>query len=146
MGRRAGIVEGGKNPRWATFFDQVAYDLIVEILNRSPLDFLPNVFFLFSLEGEFDEDLLQLLVDVIDAELFERVILKSRFSKCTLYAYRNPKPRRSRNRRYPVDPVEVQISHVEGRYRTRIPISWVMVPRGFIDTFTLDTIHSKRLE
>ena len=58
MGRRAGIVEGGENSRWTTLFDQVAHDLVVEVLDRSPLDLLPDVFLLFSLEGEFDEDLL----------------------------------------------------------------------------------------
>ena len=58
MCRRTGVVESGENPRWATLFDQVAHDLVVEVLDRSPLDLLPDVFLLFSLEGEFDEDLL----------------------------------------------------------------------------------------
>jgi len=58
MGRRTGIVESGEDTRRATFFDQVAHNLIVEVLDRSPLDLLPDVFLLFSLEGEFDEDLL----------------------------------------------------------------------------------------
>lgn len=58
MGCRAGVVEGSENARWATFFDQVANDLVVKVVNRSPLDLLPNVFLLFSLEGELDEDLL----------------------------------------------------------------------------------------
>jgi hypothetical protein len=58
MGCRAGVVESGENTRWATFFDQVAHDLVVEVLDRSPLDLLPDVFLLFSLEGELDEDLL----------------------------------------------------------------------------------------
>ena len=71
MGCRAGVIEGGKNTRWATFFDQVAHDLVVEVLDRIPLDLLPNVLLLLGLEGEFDKDLLQLLVDVVNAELFE---------------------------------------------------------------------------
>ena len=58
MGRRAGVVESGENTRRATFFDQVAHDLIVEVLDWSPLNLLPDVFLLFSLEGEFDENLL----------------------------------------------------------------------------------------
>ena len=58
MSCRAGIVEGGEDAGWATFFDQVAHDLIVEVLDRGPLDLFPNVFFLLGLEGEFDEDLL----------------------------------------------------------------------------------------
>ena len=71
MGCRAGVVKGSENTRWATFFDQVAHDLVVEVLDRGPLDLLPNVFLLLGLEGQFDEDLLQFLVDIVDAELFE---------------------------------------------------------------------------
>lgn len=55
---RAGVVEGCENPRRTTFFNQVAHDLVVEILDRGPLNFLPNVFLLFGLESELDEDLL----------------------------------------------------------------------------------------
>ena len=58
MGCRACVVESCENARRATFFDQVTHDFVVEILDRGPLDFLPNVFFLLSLEGELDEDLL----------------------------------------------------------------------------------------
>ena len=58
MGCRAGVVEGGKNARRTTFFDQVAHDLVVEVLDWIPLDLFPNVLLLFSLESEFDEDLL----------------------------------------------------------------------------------------
>ena len=58
MGCRAGVVEGCKNARWTAFFDQVAYDLVVEILDRGPLNFFPNVFLLFGFESELDEDLL----------------------------------------------------------------------------------------
>jgi len=58
MGCRAGVIEGGKNTGWATFFDQVTHDLVVEVLDRSPLDLLPNVFLLLSFEGEFDKYLL----------------------------------------------------------------------------------------
>ena len=58
MGRRAGVIEGCENARWATFFYQVAHNLVVEILDWGPLNFFPNVFFLFSLESELDKDLL----------------------------------------------------------------------------------------
>jgi hypothetical protein len=37
--------------------------------DRSPLDLLSNVLFLLGLQGQFNEDLLKLLVDVVDAEL-----------------------------------------------------------------------------
>ena len=36
-------------------------------------DSLPLVLFLFGLESQFNEELLQLLVTVVDAELFEAV-------------------------------------------------------------------------
>jgi len=58
MGRRAGVVESGENTRWTPFFNQVAHNLIVEVLDRSPLNLFPDVFLLFSFEGEFNEDLL----------------------------------------------------------------------------------------
>ena len=45
---------------------------------------------MLGLEGEFDEDLLQLLIDVVDAELLERVVLGSRFSRYMLDAYNDP--------------------------------------------------------
>ena len=89
MGCRAGVIEGRENPRWAAFFNQVTHDLVVEILDRGPLNFFPNVFLLFSLEGEFNKDLLQLFVNIIDAELFERVVLESRFSGAR-YMYESP--------------------------------------------------------
>src|ERR1700733_905712 len=54
------------------------------------------------------------------------------------------KPQRSRNRRYPDSQVSSNATY-EGGCRTRIPMRWAIVPRDFIDTFTLDTIHSKRL-
>ena len=58
MGRRASVVESGEDARRTTFFYKVAHNLVVEILDWSPLNLLPDVFLLFSLEGEFDEDLL----------------------------------------------------------------------------------------
>ena len=58
MGCRACVVEGCENTRRTTFFDQVAHDLVVEVLDWIPLDLLPNVLLLFSLESEFDENLL----------------------------------------------------------------------------------------
>lgn len=58
MGCGAGIIKGCENAGWTTFFDQVAYNLVVEILDRVPLNLLSDVFLLFSLEGELDEDLL----------------------------------------------------------------------------------------
>ena len=76
MSRCACVVEGGKNAWRATFFDEVTDDLVVEVLDRRPFDLFPDVFLLFCLECELDEDLLQLLVDVVDAELLERIVLR----------------------------------------------------------------------
>jgi hypothetical protein len=39
--------------------------------NGSPLDLLLHVLFLLGLQGQLDEDLLQLLVHVVDAKLFD---------------------------------------------------------------------------
>jgi len=44
---------------------------------RTNLDLLANVFLLLRLERELNEDLLQLLVDVVDAKLLELVGLYS---------------------------------------------------------------------
>ena len=42
-----------------------------------PFDALSHVLFLLLLQHQLDEQLLQLLVTVIDAELFETVVLKN---------------------------------------------------------------------
>lgn len=51
--------------------DEVADDDVVEVLDRLPLDALPQVLLLFLLQSQLDEQLLQLLVTEVDAELFE---------------------------------------------------------------------------
>ena len=71
MGSSAGVVQGSEDSWRATLFNKVAHDLVVEVLDRRPLDLLPNVLLLFGLERELNEDLLQFLVDVIDAQLLE---------------------------------------------------------------------------
>ncbi len=76
VGGGTGIVEGRKDAWRTLLFDEVTDDLVVEVLDGSPLDLLVGVLLLFLLEGELDEDLLKLLVDVVDAELFERVVVK----------------------------------------------------------------------
>ena len=55
--------------------DQIAANLVVEELDGLPLDTLSGVLVLLGLERELDEDLLQLLVDVVDAQLLEAVFL-----------------------------------------------------------------------
>jgi hypothetical protein len=57
---------------WATAF-QFACPLT---LDWGPLDLLAHIFLLLRLERELDEDLLQFLVDVVDAQLLEAVVLE----------------------------------------------------------------------
>ena len=75
MGGRTGVVQGSKDSRRTTLFDKVTYDLVVEVLDGRPFDLFPDVLFLLCLQGKFNEDLLQLLIDVVDTELLERVVL-----------------------------------------------------------------------
>jgi len=56
--------------------DKIAHDLVVEELDRSPLDTFSDVLFLLFLKSLLDEVLLQLLINVVDAELLETVVLK----------------------------------------------------------------------
>lgn len=86
MGGRASIVEGSEYTRRTSFFNEVAHDLIVEVLDRCPLDLFSDIFLLFCLQRQFNEDLLKLLVDVIDAELLEGVVLYGHF----ILAFRMP--------------------------------------------------------
>ena len=53
-----GIVQSSKDSGGTTFLDEIADDLVVEIFNLGPLNLLANVFLLFSLEGQLDENLL----------------------------------------------------------------------------------------
>lgn len=77
MSSRACVVQGSKDPWRSALFYQVAHNLIVEVLDGGPFNLLADVFLLFGLQGQFDEDLLQFLVDIIDAQLLKRVILKT---------------------------------------------------------------------
>ena len=58
MSSRAGIIECSEDPRGTTLFDEIADDLVIEILNGRPFDLLPNVLLLLRLECQLDEDLL----------------------------------------------------------------------------------------
>ena len=125
----AGIIEGSKNARRSLLLDQVADNLVVEELDRCPFDLFPIVLFLFPLQCQLDEDLLQLLVDVVDAELFERVILKDFKAEDILMHGLSENP------------------GLRGDWvaLTRIPIMREYADRVFKDTLTRETIHSKRL-
>lgn len=54
-------------------FDEIAADLVVEELNGLPLDLLSGVLLLFLFQGQVDENLLELLIDVVDAKLLEAI-------------------------------------------------------------------------
>lgn len=71
MGRRTSIVKRCEDTRWSTFFNEVTDDLVIEVLDWCPLDLFSDVFFLFRFQCKFNEDLLQLFINVIDAKLFE---------------------------------------------------------------------------
>ena len=97
---RSGIVQSSEDPRRTALLNKVADDLVIEIFDLCPLNLLTDVFFLFSLQSQLDEDLLQLLVNVVDAELLERIFLGCRFS-VALRLDISALPRRSQIRRYP---------------------------------------------
>ena len=68
----AGLVEH-REDSFALLFHQIYDDAIVEVVNVFPGDAFFLVLLLFLLQNQLDEDLLQFLVAVVDAELFERV-------------------------------------------------------------------------
>ena len=51
--------------------DQVTDDLVVEVVDVLPLDAFPQVLLLLRLQGQLDEELLELLVTEVDAELLK---------------------------------------------------------------------------
>ena len=55
---------------------QLANDLVVEERDGGPGDALVLVLDLLGVQGQLDEDLLELLVHVVDAQLFEGVALE----------------------------------------------------------------------
>ena len=61
--------------RWYLLLDEIAANLVVEVVNVLPLDALGAVLLLLGLERELDEDLLQFLVHEVDAQLLESVFL-----------------------------------------------------------------------
>lgn len=74
--RSSRIVEGCEDTGRPPFLNEVTHDLVVEVLDRRPFNLLAHVFFLLSFQRQLNEDLLEFFVDIVDAELFERVVLK----------------------------------------------------------------------
>ena len=72
-----GIVQRSKDTRRTTFFDEVAHDLVIEVFDGRPLDLFPNILLLFALQRQLDKDLLQLLIDIVNAELLKGVVLEN---------------------------------------------------------------------
>ena len=69
------IIESCKDAWRSTFLDEVTYDLVIEIFDGRPLNLFANVLLLFGLECEFDKNLLEFFVHVVDAQLLERIVL-----------------------------------------------------------------------
>lgn len=76
FGEVAHIVKNGHETGRALLFNKIAADLVVEVIDVLPLNALSKVLLLLGLERELDENLLQLFVDEVDAELLETVFLK----------------------------------------------------------------------
>jgi hypothetical protein len=71
-----GVIQRGEDPRRAALLNEIADDLVIEVFDFRPLDSLTDIFLLLGLESQLDENLLQLLVDVVDAKLLERIFLE----------------------------------------------------------------------
>ena len=78
MGGGTRIVEGSEDAWGTALFDEIAYNLVVKVLDGSPFNLFADVFLLLGLERKFNKDLLQLLVNVVDAKLFKGVVLAAR--------------------------------------------------------------------
>jgi hypothetical protein len=58
VGSGDGIVESGKDTGRSLFFDEIADDFVVKVVDWCPFDLFSSVLFLFRLESELDENLL----------------------------------------------------------------------------------------
>ena len=76
MCRCASIVQRGEDARRALLLYQITDHFVVEIFDGGPFDLFSHIFFLFRLQSQLNEDLLQLFVDVVDAKLFKGVVLE----------------------------------------------------------------------
>lgn len=74
LGQQTSLVQQG-NDAHGLLLDQLANNVVVEVLDGGPFDAFAHVLFLLALEGQLNEHLLQLLVTQVDAELLEAVAL-----------------------------------------------------------------------
>jgi hypothetical protein len=70
------VIQSSEYSRRATLLNEIANNLVVEVFDFRPLNPLTNIFLLLGLESQLDKNLLQLFVDVVDAELFKAVFLE----------------------------------------------------------------------
>jgi len=70
------IKDTEETSRTGMTLNKITANLIVKVIDILPRDALGLVFFLLSLQGELDENLLKLLVHVVDAKLLKTVLAK----------------------------------------------------------------------
>lgn len=76
MGRSSRIIEGCEDTGRTSFLNEIAHDLVVEVLDRCPLNLFAHVFFLLRFQRQLNEDLLEFFINVVDAKLLKRVVLE----------------------------------------------------------------------
>lgn len=84
MGGGTCIVKSGKDSWGSTLLDEITDNLVVEVFDWCPFDLFPHVLLLLRLECKLNEDLLKLLIDVVDAQLLERIVLLKLMRSWTL--------------------------------------------------------------
>ena len=68
--------------------NELAHYLVVEVVDGSPFNPLLHILLLLSLQSQLNEDLLQLLIHKVDAELLKPVFLHGKCSNSTaVYIY-----------------------------------------------------------
>eukprot|EP01083_Nonionella_stella_P291265 991163_1 len=56
--------------------DEITHDFVVEIVHLNPSDSLLTVLVLLFLKSDFDENMLEFFIHVVDVKLLERVVLE----------------------------------------------------------------------
>jgi len=105
---------------------------------------LSDVFLLLRLERQLNENLLKLLVDVVNAKLFERVILTSVSADMLYLCFRCHTSKISKPKISYIDWMSA-VAVFWKETPTKIPITCAKAALGFIDILILETIHSNRL-
>mmetsp|Transcript_5287 Transcript_5287/g.8740 ORF Transcript_5287/g.8740 Transcript_5287/m.8740 type:complete len:349 (-) Transcript_5287:1254-2300(-) len=74
--RFTNIIQHEKDSWWIFSFNQITHNFVVKVWNWIPFDAFALILFLFIFQREFNENLLQFLIHIIDAHLFETVFVK----------------------------------------------------------------------